>query len=390
MKSGWEHKPLESIAALVMGQAPASKDCNKDGIGTPFVKAGEFGKFRPIIREWTTDPKKIAKSTDVLICVVGATCGKLNLGADCAIGRSAAAIRPSPDKLDQFYLHYFMQQKVLELRKGSEGAAQTVISKKMLNPMLIPLPPLEEQKRIVAILDEAFEGLDRARAHTEANLQNAKELFESYSTDKLKAGNQNSNINDVADVQSGFAFKSRGYVNDEDGIRLVRGDNIIQGKFRWEKVKKWPLAEFDDFERYKLQINDVLLAMDRTWVKAGIKYTIVGEDDVPSLLVQRVARLRAKANITYDYLSHLIGSKYFEEYVLSIQTGLGVPHISGQQIKDFSFFLPELKIQERVASDLTAFRNSSIKMQKAYLSKLKNLEGLRQSLLQKAFAGELS
>jgi type I restriction enzyme S subunit len=161
-----------------MGQAPAASNCNKEGRGTPFVKVGEFGLKRPTIREWTTDPKKLARHTDVLICVVGATCGKINLGIDCAIGRSAAAIRPKADRLDQRYLWYFMQGKVLEMRNGSQGAAQTVISREMINDVNIPLPPLEDQQRIVAALDEAFTAIATATANAEKNLANARELFD--------------------------------------------------------------------------------------------------------------------------------------------------------------------------------------------------------------------
>lgn len=81
---------LGDVASTVMGQAPAGKDCNKAGNGYPFVKAGEFSADRPVIREWTTNPLKKAKEGDVLVCVVGATAGKVNLGIDCAIGRSVA------------------------------------------------------------------------------------------------------------------------------------------------------------------------------------------------------------------------------------------------------------------------------------------------------------
>src|ERR1700724_105505 len=98
------HTTLGDIADFVMGQAPPGVDCNFEGKGIPFVKAGEFGEKRPIIREWTTRPLKRARASDVLICVVGATSGKLNLGADCAIGRSVAAIRPDPKLLNQKYL----------------------------------------------------------------------------------------------------------------------------------------------------------------------------------------------------------------------------------------------------------------------------------------------
>lgn len=149
-----------------MGQAPPGSDCNSDGIGTPFVKAGEFGERRPIIREWTTKPLKLAKSTDVLVCVVGATCGELNLGADCAIGRSVAAIRPNPSLLNQGFLYAFLRGWTLRLRSGSQGSAQGVITREMLASIPMPLPPLAEQERIVKLLDEADE-LRKLRAQAD-------------------------------------------------------------------------------------------------------------------------------------------------------------------------------------------------------------------------------
>ncbi len=180
MREGLDTVKLAIAVEVIMGQAPAGRNCNKEGIGTPFVKVGEFSSERPLIREWTTDPKKMAKKTDVLLCVVGATCGKINLGEDCAIGRSVAAIRPRKEKILQHYLHYFMHGKVEELRQASQGAAQTVISRSMIADIEIPLPPLPKQKRIVATLDEAFEGIDKVVANTKKNLANARELFESY------------------------------------------------------------------------------------------------------------------------------------------------------------------------------------------------------------------
>ena len=98
---------MGDFAEAIMGQAPPGECCNKSGLGTPFVKAGEFGKERPIIREWTTKPLKLAKFEDVLLCVVGATCGKINKGADCAIGRSVAAIRADQSRLNSSYLYHF-------------------------------------------------------------------------------------------------------------------------------------------------------------------------------------------------------------------------------------------------------------------------------------------
>lgn len=138
-----------------MGQAPPGKDCNKDGVGTPFVKAGEFTDRFPEICEWTTNPLKHARRGDVLVCVVGATAGKVNDGIDCAIGRSVAAVRPDNKVLSSNYLYSFLRTKVQQLRNNAQGLAQGVITRDMLGKLEIPLPPLAEQNRIAGILDAA-------------------------------------------------------------------------------------------------------------------------------------------------------------------------------------------------------------------------------------------
>jgi type I restriction enzyme S subunit len=140
---------LGDVAELVMGQAPPGKDYNSDGEGTVFVKVGEFGTLYPEKVVWTTNPLKFAKQGDVLICVVGATVGKLNLAIDCAIGRSVAAIRPGKE-LDTKYLYYSLMPYTLKLRSGSRGSAQGVIGKKELNSIEIRFPTVTEQHRIVA------------------------------------------------------------------------------------------------------------------------------------------------------------------------------------------------------------------------------------------------
>jgi type I restriction enzyme, S subunit len=164
MPVGWTNAALRELADFIMGQAPPGADCNKSGRGTPFVKAGEFGPKRPVIREWTMRPLRLAQEADVLICVVGATSGKINLGADCAIGRSVAAIRPL-DALSQRYLYSFLSTKVLELRSGSVGTAQGVISKDDLANIEIALAPLPEQRRMVAKIDSLSAKSKRASDH---------------------------------------------------------------------------------------------------------------------------------------------------------------------------------------------------------------------------------
>ncbi|MDP9312352.1 MAG: restriction endonuclease subunit S [Chloroflexota bacterium] len=94
--------------------------------------------------------------------------------------------------------------------------------------------------------------------------------------------------------------------------------------------------------------------MDRPWIEAGLKYAAVSEHDLPCLLVQRVARLRARKDLDQRYLRYIIGSANFTNYILGVQTGTAVPHISGNQIKQFKFFRPSLPEQQAIASVLGA------------------------------------
>jgi type I restriction enzyme S subunit len=159
-------------------------------------------------------------------------------------------------------------------------------------------------------------------------------------------------LGDHVDILTGFPFTSRDYT--DDGVRLLRGDNIAQGKLRWESARCWPNSLLTGVEPYLLAPGDVVLAMDRPWISAGLKYAHVRWDDVPSLLVQRVARLRSRDGLDQAFLRFLIGSPGFTDHVLSVQTGTAVPHISAEQIREFTFALPTLRDQHAAGEVLGA------------------------------------
>lgn len=159
---------LGDVVEFVMGQAPPGNECNKNGDGVIFVKTGEFGSIYPEVKEWTTKPLKFARQGDVLICVVGATIGKLNLAIDCAIGRSVAAIRPIQD-INTAYLYLVLMPFTLKLRAKSRGSAQGVIGKTELSGVKIRIPPIAEQEQIVAKVDQLMALCDQLEAqHSDA------------------------------------------------------------------------------------------------------------------------------------------------------------------------------------------------------------------------------
>lgn len=163
---------------------------------------------------------------------------------------------------------------------------------------------------------------------------------------------------DVAEMTFGFAFKSAEFTDSPGDIRLLRGDNIAQGRLRWDGAKRFPSARIDEVKEYELDRGDVVIAMDRPWISAGLKYSVVRNSDIPSLLVQRVARLRAKAErLDQGFLAAIIGSRAFADYVIGVQTGSAVPHISGGQIGAFEFDLPNIQKQKAIAAMLSALED---------------------------------
>ncbi len=156
-------------------------------------------------------------------------------------------------------------------------------------------------------------------------------------------------LSDAAEVLTGFPFKGNKYSND--GIRVVRGENVTIGTLRWDTIKCWN-EPFKEMEKYSLDEGDIVIGMDGS--RVGKNRAQIRKDDLPLILAQRVARLRAKRNFSQDFLAYVIKSKLFEQYVDAIKTGTSIPHISPQQIKEFEFIAPEKQTQQRIASILSS------------------------------------
>ena len=165
-------------------------------------------------------------------------------------------------------------------------------------------------------------------------------------------------LGDAAELLVGFAFKSAGFLDAEaDGVPLLRGDNVQQGYIRWgDKTKRWPTTEFDEFERYQLAEDDVILAMDRPIVGDGLKMAWIKPEDLPCLLVQRVCRLRGVPNVALTrFIRYVIAAPEFSEHIHRITTGANIPHISGKDIAAYEFHLPGIDAQAGIADCLSAY-----------------------------------
>ena len=108
------------------------------------------------------------------------------------------------------------------------------------------------------------------------------------------------------DFISGPAFESIKFTENPDDVPLVKGENLSQKKILWEKSRHWPASELSGYEKYFLEEGDVILAMDRPWVPAGLKYAWIQKTDPKALVVQRVARLRGTNGLSTNYLRYVM------------------------------------------------------------------------------------
>ena len=169
--SAWEWTRIGSTAHVEMGQSPPSEHYNRTGQGTPFFQGkADFGKRYPTARYWCTQPKKYAAHGDILISV-RAPVGPTNVASEsCCIGRGLAALR-SHNGIDTYYLLRCLEAFEHELAALGFGTTFVAINKNQLTGFAIPLPPLAEQHRIVAKVDELMalcDRLEKARANREA------------------------------------------------------------------------------------------------------------------------------------------------------------------------------------------------------------------------------
>ena len=156
-----------------------------------------------------------------------------------------------------------------------------------------------------------------------------------------------STVGEETQIILGFAFKSSEFATKPPGYRLVRGDNVKRGTLEWgDKARFWPSIT-PDLEKYCLREGDILIGMDGS--RVGENFACVSSTDLPALLVQRVACLRARKHLDQDYLRYVICNSMFTSYIKAVHTGTSIPHISGGQIASYPILVPPRNEQRAIA-----------------------------------------
>ena len=207
-------------------------------------------------------------------------------------------------------------------------------------------------------------------------------------TPRLPDGWSWSRLDSVCDIAVGFAFKSAEFATH--GIRLLRGENLEPGAFRWSDVRHWPEEKVSGYEHLFVREGDIIHAMDRPVISSGLKIAYAKSYELPCLLVQRMARLRVEQMMTSQFAYAVMQTQRFINHLQGGQTGTQLPHVSTKGIGTFPIPVPPLNEQRRIVGKIEELF-SDLEAGVAALTRARaNLKRYRASVLKAAVEGALT
>jgi len=321
-----------------------------------------------------------------------------SIGFACRIGRPMATTQafatwtPGPS-VDSRYLLLVTKALAPEFDRLAYGSTHLTIYMPDIESLRMPLPPVATQRAIADFLDHETAQVDALLAAKQRMVALLDERFKAQLTELLFA-RPNRDLASLARLCSclpGYAFPSTEFLDsDIDATRLLRGINVTPGGVRWDEAVYFPNSRIDPrLAVYLLRPGDLVIGMDRPVVQSGMRVAAVQNADVPALLVQRVARLRANTRSTNRYLRYVLMSSAFADYFSPITTGVSVPHISEEQILGFKVPVLTLDEQAVAVAALEAAESKLVRLRTALQDQCDALDEHRQAAITSAVTGRL-
>lgn len=288
------------------------------------------------------------------------------------------------------YINFFINSE-----KGQDffdtnqiGGGQKNVNAGTLKNLQIPLPPtLEEQKAIATALsdvDALIQSLDKLIAKKKAIKQGSMQrLLKSPAEGGQRLPGfsgewDTKKLGEVIDLLTGFPFPSNKY--SSSGIKLLRGSNIKRGITDWgdDIIQYWPSIS-PDIKKFELKAGDIVVAMDGSLV--GRSFAQLSEEDLPALLLQRVARIRS-SEVDTNYLKECVCSENFTKHCDSVKTVTAIPHISPKDIRTFTINIPPSKEEQKAIAEILSDMDKEIENLEQKREKYKSIkQGMMQELL---------
>ena len=385
MKSKWELKPLGLIAEnLDSRRIPITKNVRDTG-QYPYYGASGIVDY---VGDFIFDEDLLLVSEDGANLLARTYPIAFSISGKTWVNNHAHVLR-FEKIVTQKIVEYFLNS--ISLADYVSGMAQPKLNQKMLNSILVPFPPLTEQKRIVTILDEAFEGIADATANAEKNLRNARELFERYLHAVFTEQGNGwlvRNLGDLATFRNGINFtkSSKGAA-----VRIV-------GVKDFQKHFYAPVDDLDSvITEGKLPESDFLSQNDILFVRSNGNLELIGRSILIGELSEKTTfsgfTIRARLNdesIYPEYLCHYLKSGVARRTMIDGGNGVNIKSLNQTTLSELAIPLPpSVKEQKAVVSHLESLSTDVQRLESVYQQKLDALAELKKSILHQAFTGQL-
>jgi type I restriction enzyme S subunit len=395
-QEGWEHKTIGEVCEVINGGTPKTGITEYWDGPHQWITPAEMGKrATPYIDQTErtiTDAGMQNSSARLLpqqsvILSSRAPIGHLVINTvPMATNQGCKGLVPR-NGLDSKYLYYYLAGIVPLLNDLGTGATFKELSGGKLKEVPVPVAPLPEQHRIVAILDEAFDGIATAKANAQKNLQNARALFESHLQSVFTERGEGwveKRLLEVCEKITDGTHQTPTYF--DEGVIFLSSRNVTSGMIDWENIKYIDTKQhLEMHRRVAPRVGDILLAKNGTTGVAAI----VDRDVVFDIYVS-LALLRSLGEVQPRFLLYFVNSPAAKHQFNKRLKGVGVPNLHLQEIREVVIGFPsDLAQQNAIVEQLDLLSAEIGHLESLYQHKLTALDDLKKSLLHQAFSGQL-
>jgi type I restriction enzyme S subunit len=382
MREGWLLDSLSNCIKLKSG----------DGLTAKKMISGEFPVFGGNgVAGYHNDFN--LSGENVIIGRVGALCGNSrHINEKIWLTDNAFKVSEFKYDFDLEFLNYLLNH--VELRSYARQAAQPVISNSSLKNVILSFPKLlEEQKQIVAILNKAFTAIDQAKANIDKNIVNAKELFQSKLNDIFSqkgVGWEEKSLSEVCDIRPPKKL-AKEKLKDSDLVSFVPMKYLKVNQMYFNSEETKPLEQAYSGYVY-FEEGDVVLAKITPCFengKLGIAKDLENGIGFGSseYVVYRVDKNKLSAEFLYFFLNR---GKFRIKGKSLMSGAVGHKRIQPNFYENEIIYLPNLTVQNNILDSITTLQINVNQIESNYNKKIEDLVDLKKSVLQKAFAGELT
>ncbi len=291
------------------------------------------------------------------------------------------------DDLDPEFLMLLLLRSRAYIRSLSAGAIHKTVYYPTVKDFHVCIPPIDEQRQIASNLRKHLGAASQIASRSSDRRRSAHDLRQRSIDDAVEGSWPLVPVGDLASIQSGYAFESAWF--RPSGMRLLRNMNVHHGRIDWSDTVNLDPAREHLFDRFRLDVGDVVLSLDRPLVGGGIKVARIGKVDVPSLLLQRVARFSPGPLLDNDFLYAFLRSTRFSQAIGGHEQSLGVPHVSPRQVASIEMPAAPVRQQREIAAGLRERLARIDQIADGVDTQRRAVEALPMALLRRAFSAAM-